>query len=186
MTERLLDLDTIVNAAIELTSECGWECVSARSIARRLNCSTMPIYSQAGSMEELKRAVVARVDRMLVDEQRVPRTDDESLDLAVGYIAFARENPRLFRFLMETPRSVENPEIRGIPMVRELLDSIAEAGAQNDFLLRSWTFTHGLADLLASGTITMDTDEIIRHLRAAGGAFLHADRQGDRKEQTDG
>jgi len=180
MADRVLDLKAIVDAAIELVCECGWACVSARSIGRRLDCSTMPIYSQAGSMDRLKAAVVARANEMLVTEQKVRRTDNESLDLAVGYIAFARNEPRLFRFLMETPRNVENEEVQGIPIVRQILDSISDTSAQTDFLLRTWIFTHGLADLLASGTVTMTDDEIIRHLRAAGGAFLRAELSGER------
>ncbi len=44
MTARIaVDRDRIIEAALDLIREGGWEAVSARSIAARLGSSTMPI-----------------------------------------------------------------------------------------------------------------------------------------------
>lgn len=174
----------IVEAAVQIVREAGWEVVSARSIAARMGSSTMPIYSVIGSMEELHVLAKLRAVEMLQASQRVPRTGNPALDLAVGYVAFAREESRLFHFAISADESValtnKAVSMRDYgeqvavfsPGVKSILDSIVK-GAQGDFLLHSWIFTHGLAELVAAGVIDMSDEEILRHLNAAGAAFFN-------------
>lgn len=202
----------IVEATLALIREAGWEGVSARSIAARLGASTMPIYSAIGSMDDLKALAVDSAEDLLFAEQRRARTGNESLDLAVGYVAFAREEPRLFHFVIQGrglgPASFRPPEgggrdglgkkpgqPRSLPAgeameasrlrvgsevegVKGVLSGLSTERDKEDFLLRSWVFTHGLAELLAAGAFTMDDTEIIRHLLGAGGAFFAIARKG--------
>jgi AcrR family transcriptional regulator len=185
MTRRTVDHESIISAALHLIREGGWEAVSARAIARFLHCSTMPIYSTVGSMENLRLAAGEKAGEIMTVEQHRPRTGNESLDLAVGYIAFAREEPRLFRFLMHQPRNRVDSAVLEMPGVRRLLAPMA-GEERDDFLFRTWVFTHGLADLIASGAVTMTDDEIVRHLTAAGGSFLQMHQQtGETEEQHD-
>jgi len=174
----------IIEAAIDLIREGGWEKVTARNLAIRLGSSTMPIYSSIGSMEDLRKEVTAEGWRRLDDAQHARRTENEALDLAVGFVAFARAEPGLFRFLMRgqahmdlaISKLAEKPEYEAslgresspIHMIFRQLDA---SGQRSDFVLRSWIFAYGLAELVAGGQVEMDDAEIIRHLEAAGGAF---------------
>jgi AcrR family transcriptional regulator len=186
-----IERERIVEAALAIIREGGWAAVSARAIAARLGASTMPIYSAVGSMAELKGAAAARAAELLAAAQRVRRTGDEILDLAVGYVAFAREEPRLFRFIGEAQRgtegraameeSLEEQLATGAPGVaspalRSLLAEFADPARRKDFVFRSWVFTHGLAEMLVSGLVAMDDAEIARQLGAAGGAFYTYDQ----------
>jgi AcrR family transcriptional regulator len=183
---------TIIAAAIELIREGGWEAVSARAIAQRLGASTMPIYSAIGSMEDLRQVAFVEAALALAAAQRKPRTGNEALDLAVGYVAFAREEPRIFKFVMSMQRDMgprlleatENPErlggIQDIEIVRSVLGSLSAPEGKEDFLLRSWIFAHGLAQLVAEGILVLDETEIVRHLREAGGSFYFYEK---RKEE---
>ena len=187
-----IERERIVEAALAIIREGGWAAVSARAIAARLGASTMPIYSAVGSMAELKGAAAARAAELLAAAQRVRRTGDEILDLAVGYVAFAREEPRLFRFIGEaqggpegraaTEESLEEQLATGAPGVaspalRSLLAEFADPARRKDFVFRSWVFTHGLAEMLVSGLVAMDDAEIARQLGAAGGAFYTYDQE---------
>ena len=183
-----IDRDAIVNAAVAVIGEGGWSAVSARSIASRLGASTMPIYSAIGSMEELRRSAFTAIAIRLAEAQRVPRTGNEALDLAVGYVDFAREEPGLFRFFLDNQKDIggairaaaTDPDAPGsiikIPQLGEVLGSLSEPQRKDDLVLRSWIFTHGLAQLLADGTLVMDEHEITRHLQDAGGAFYLYER----------
>ena len=183
-----IDRDGIIDAALELIAEGGWEAVSARSLAARLGTSTMPIYSAMGSMEKLEKEALIAVARLMDAAQRVHRTDNEALDLAIGYVAFAREKPKLFRFLMAGQEHMErlvtetaaNPGFEdsfdATPPIRDLFKQLGESGQRNDFVLRSWIFAYGLAELVSGGQVEMDEDEVIRHLTAAGGAFYLYER----------
>ena len=57
--------DKIIDAAIEVLRDGGFSAVNARSVARKLGCSTQPIYLSFQSMEELKAATadLAYADR---------------------------------------------------------------------------------------------------------------------------
>lgn len=44
----------IKSEAFQMTKESGFEAVSARKLAERLNCSTQPIFRVYQNMEELK------------------------------------------------------------------------------------------------------------------------------------
>lgn len=179
-----IDRESIIKATLDLIREGGWDAVSARSLAARLGASTMPIYSAIGSMEELKKAALERSLELLFRSQRTPRTDNESLDLAVGYVIFAREEPEIFHFidatrgeigkgkLLEVSKDESAPgSIATIGEIREMLEALKAPENQEDFILDSWIFTNGLATLIASGTLDMDEGEITRHLCDAGGAF---------------
>jgi AcrR family transcriptional regulator len=184
-----IDRDAIIQAALALIGEGGWNAVSARSIASRLGASTMPIYSAIGSMEELRRAAFVAAALRLSVAQRKPRTGNEALDLAVGYVAFAREEPGLFRFILANQKDIgdailaaaKNPDAPGaigdIALLNQVLGSLSKPERRDDFVLRCWIFTHGLAELVADGTLVMDEQEITRHLQDAGGAFYLYEQQ---------
>jgi AcrR family transcriptional regulator len=180
--------DMIVEAALDFVRESGWESVSARSLAARLGTSTMPIYSTIGSMEDLKRETLLAAYRLLEAAQRKKRSDNEALDLALGYVVFAKEEPRLFRFVVSgqanmerlVPQAAEGEGFEdsfgATPSTRELFRELAEQGRKSDFVLRTWIFSYGLAELVSGGGVEMDEAEITRHLTAAGGAFYLYER----------
>lgn len=199
--------ERVVEAAFELIREEGWSTVSARSIAQRLGSSTMPIYSHLRSIAEVERALRAKARAMLKEFQSRPWTADVLLNLAFGYIAFARDERHLFRFLyIDRPDVIAEGEMSGMKGFfdqefadrTEVADAVAALGPGLDSLVEhSWIFTHGLAMLLSSGSIGHCTDErILQLLQNAGQAFylLVMDRAGkpesndkDReKENNDG
>ncbi len=148
--------EAIVEAAFSLTREQGWSAVTARSIARKLGSSTMPIYSSMKSMEEIEAEVRGRVAAFIQEYQARDYGGGSSLNMAIGYVTFARDEGNLFRFLY-----VDRPTAYQVP------------AAMNDArVLKSWIFTHGLASLVSAGVLEL-TDRRIRDLlMEAGAAFF--------------
>jgi AcrR family transcriptional regulator len=180
--------EAIVQAAFALTRERGWAAVSARSIAKKLGSSTMPIYSTMKSMEEIERLVRARAESVLSDCQRRPYTDNPVQNLAIGYVAFARDEKNLFRFLY-----VDRPVAATLENDREGAGQASEAQAsaevaahlpeglrmslQDQRVLKSWIFTHGLASLVGNGVLDLPDEKIRDLLLEAGGAFFLYENQ---------
>ncbi len=175
--------ERIVEAAFELTREEGWEAVTVRSIAKRLGSSTMPIYSHFRSIEEVEGAVRIRARALLVEFQGRAWTPEALLNLAFGYIAFARDEAKLFRFLFIDRADVIGEEGMG-NMRRSFVDQFGDDTAQADALAslgpdgqaalmqHTWIFTHGLAVLVNAGSLRDCSDEtILRLLSNAGEAF---------------
>jgi AcrR family transcriptional regulator len=98
--------EQIIDAAFELIREIGWKQVTARSIANHLGSSTMPIYSRMKSLFDLEKELKTRAHKMLRDYQYFAYTENPLLNLAVGYVAFAREEKQLFRFLYPAVRQL--------------------------------------------------------------------------------
>jgi len=179
------DRSVIVDTAVQITREHGWSSVTARSIAKRLGSSTMPIYSTMSSMEKIEREVRVAAERLLICSQRRSFTRDIALNKAIGYVVFARDEPNLFRFLyVDRPTAYAFPhqgeartfegidfdslvETDALPSLREQ----AEVASRDTRILKSWIFAHGLAMLAGSGVIDLSDKKIKELLLEAGAAF---------------
>lgn len=173
----------IIDAAFELVREQGWGGVSTRAIARKMGSSTMPIYSHLRSVEELEKAVRDKARAMLKEFQQRPYTEHALLNLAFGYVVFARDEKNLFRFLyLEKPEGLDLEDVAGMKdsfLMDFGADSEAgralmefKASGQESLIQYTWIFTHGLAMLVNSGAFVSCPDEVIlRYLKHAGEAF---------------
>jgi AcrR family transcriptional regulator len=177
MTQRTtFTKEMIVDAAFALAREHGWAAVTARTIARQLGSSTMPLYSSLKSMEEIEKEVRARAEKLMQDYQRRPYTADPLASSAVGYVAFARDERNLFRFLfVDRPLAMKSPEgtAADVEAVRGVVDLVDQAATalRDPRVLKSWAFTHGLASLISSSVIDLPDDRIVSLLMEAGAAF---------------
>jgi AcrR family transcriptional regulator len=175
--------EQIINAAFELVREKSWSAVTTRAIAKRLGSSTMPIYSHVRSVQELERELQVKARQFLKEYQLHQYTKDALLNLAFGYVTFARDEKYLFRFIyLDRPETFNLEDTHAI---KELFFSEfgqdSEAGKAllelnitgNEAMVQhTWIFTHGLAMLVNSGSLDKYSDEIIlQHLRNAGEAF---------------
>ena len=52
--------EAILDAAVEVLRDGGFSAINARSVARKLGCSTQPIYLSFQNMAELKAALTER------------------------------------------------------------------------------------------------------------------------------
>jgi AcrR family transcriptional regulator len=178
-----IDKQEILDAAWALVREEGGARLNARNLASRMGTSTMPIYSDFGNMAELEAMLRRRVADELQAWQKRSWSPNALLDMAIGYVVFAKEEPRLFRYLFsdlepDALADMTSPLDSGEVGARvsdspDYLESIRALArdVQNQFVFRTWVFVHGLANLLASGGLEMGRAEIVSHLEAAGGAF---------------
>lgn len=180
-------IDEIVEAAWALVREEGAARLSARALAARLGTSTMPIYSSLGNMEELSRLLRERVAAAIGEYQRRSWSSNPMLDAAVGYVRFARDEPRLFKYLWEASAGAEKISLEalaertrqapvgsapgpGSPEIGRFLAALPK-GEQGGLEFHVWIFVHGIASLVAEGIVELDDRSLLAHLEAAGGAF---------------
>jgi AcrR family transcriptional regulator len=167
--------EAIVDTAFAITRRNGWLAVSARSIAQELSASTQPIYSYLESMKKLADEVRLRAMLLLAEYQVRPFTDNPYMNMGIGYIAFAREESNLFRFLYleeahpllpDEKTSMDEAIVRhlGKPLPMKAYFGKISLDGFNDIALKTWLFTHGLAVALCTGSMEPVTDERIRQL----------------------
>ena len=107
--------ERLAAAALELVRQGGPEALNARALARALGCSTQPIFRNFASMEALRDAVLDRAHglyRTGLEARMVQSPYPPYKAAGMAYIAFAREEPQLFRLLFMRSRSgaEEGPE----------------------------------------------------------------------------
>lgn len=82
----------------------GFSAINARSVAKKLGCSTQPIYFSFKNMDELKAALTQRAIELHTQRVRDSLCAHEGNDsryssYGMGFVKFAAEEKQLFRWL---------------------------------------------------------------------------------------
>jgi len=89
----------LIDAAFKIVRQEGINKLSARSLAKELNCSTTPIYRYLDSMDKVEKSMRKRATNLLLEYQLTRRTGHAFFDMGLGYILFAKNEKNLFRLL---------------------------------------------------------------------------------------
>jgi AcrR family transcriptional regulator len=92
--------EDVITAAFELVREKGLAGLSAPSVAEKMGCSTMPIYSHFKNMQALEDEVIQKAWTLVVEYETRHYTGDRWIDQAVGYVLFARDERNLFNCML--------------------------------------------------------------------------------------
>ena len=179
--------DMVIAAAFEVARNAGAENINARTVSKKLNCSTQPVMYHFATIEELKKAAYKKADEYHTQYlMNIPDTQ-ESVMLGIGlnYIRFAVEEPNLFRFLFQSGFIVENtilemidsPEL--VPVIsamQEEIDMSIEKTKEIFMILAM--FVHGYASMIANNSLEYDEKLIATYLeRVYTGAVLAITRE---------
>jgi AcrR family transcriptional regulator len=144
----------IIDAAFEIVRKGGWVQLSARSIAKRLKSSTMPIYSQFKTMEMIEEEVVKKAVALQAEYSAAPLTDVSALNNGIGYVLFAWEEPHLFTAINDEKHVSMHIHYSAVLFdahVDELTRNPRMAGLSRDqlgyFQFLAWMFVQGIASL---------------------------------------
>ena len=178
--------DIIIEAAIEVARESGFESINARTVSERLHCSTQPVMYHFSTIDNLKRAAYARVDRLHSEYMmNIPPGQNPILAIGLNYIRFAVEEPRPFRFLFQSGYARENSLLEVVDS-EELLPVLAvmREGAglsmakTKAVFITVAMFAHGYASIIANNHLEFNENLIAEHLeRTWRGAVLAATRE---------
>lgn len=187
--------ENIIDAAFELLRNKGVQEISVRNISVAMGVSTMPIYSQFKNMDALIAALYDKAEAAHLEYQKRPYTEQGLLNMSIGTVMFAQEEPQLFRFLhFDHPRKLTVEQRDKLfqggavatvnqymgedsPIAKELPGSDDETVGK--LAQKGWIFTIGLATMVNSGMLPkMSVEEIIETIGDAGTAFYqyHVDK----------
>lgn len=175
--------DMIVTAAFEIAREAGAEYINARSVAKKLNCSTQPVMYHFATIKELKRAAYDKANEYHTEYLlAIPETREGAVMSGIGlnYIRFAVENPHLFRFLFQSDMAAENdlPELINSDGLLPVLSVMQEemnitAEQTKEIFVTLAMFVHGYASIIANNSFEYNEKLIAAQLeRVYTGAVL--------------
>ncbi len=169
-----LTKETIVAAAVEIVRNRGVDALNARELAKELQRSTQPIFSNFRTMDEVKEAVLYCATEIY--EGYLQKEGEAGIyppykASGMGYIRFAKEEKELFKLLFMRNRSAET-----IPQTSQELEEMAGVVATNlqiphedafQFHLKMWIYVHGIATMMATSYLDWDWDFVSETLTDA-------------------
>ena len=175
--------EMVVNAAIEVARQSGYESINARTVSGQLHCSTQPVMYHFSTIESLKKAAYKRLDQLHSEYMMNTRPgQDPILGIGLNYIRFAVEEPQLFRFLFQSGYAEENNLLEMVDS-EELVPVLAAmregAGLSMEktrqVFITVALFAHGYASIIANNHLEFDEKLIAEHLECTwNGAVLAA------------
>ena len=167
------DREKIIEISLSIASKEGLDKLNARRIAKELNSSVNPIFNNFKNMDELKKEVYERIYSIYKEYMNNGKNCDNSYKgMGLGYIKFAKDYPEFFKtiFMQKYDINAENfitADAEGNDVIKEgqKLTGL-DFDEQKKFHVRVWIFTHGIACLVATKTITISDDEISELLQS--------------------
>lgn len=159
--------EDILQAAFILTRTDGFESVNARNIAKKLGCSTHPIFRVYKNMSELKQKLYKYIEDYY-NQYIESKMGGENVFLNIGlaYLDFASEESNLFKMLfmsnsievMDFMELIDNEENQQVIYAITRLAQVDEKKARKIYI-NTWLFTHGIAAMLATNNLTLSLEK---------------------------
>lgn len=158
--------EAISEVAFSIVCEQGINALTAKTLAKRLNCSTQPIFWRYSGMNELIEEITQKAQSLFAEYLHRPIEGVNTYkSIGINYIKFAKEHKNLFKMLyMSEKVASENvlTDDKNMPYVLDTImqeSTISQADATKLFK-QMWLFSHGIATMIATDTARFADSEI--------------------------
>jgi AcrR family transcriptional regulator len=99
--KKQIEKHLIIEKAFEMVQREGYPSITARKLAKELNCSTQPIYQTFADMKELKMELIKKAQEKMLHfiMDKGDKTIPIELAYIMAYIRFAAEEKYLFQLI---------------------------------------------------------------------------------------
>ena len=152
--------EMIIDATFEIIRNTGVETVNARTISKKLNCSTQPVMYHFKTIEEYHSAYIMDI-----------HSNNPMKDIGLNYIQFAVKEKNLFRFLFQSneflgkniSELINAEELQ--PIIAILSQETAVNAEQAKIIFRSlFLIAHGYASMFANNEMEYDEQTVLSDL----------------------
>ena len=158
----------ILHAAFKMTREQGIASVNARAIAKELGCSTQPIFRAFVNMESIKTEIIRMSSELynIYMMRSATVADKPYLSMGMAYVAFARDEPELYKLLFMCDRTKDGgPNDVQQQLPEYIIDMVMQrTGLEREqarrFHSQIWIYTYGLATMVSTRYIDVTQEQI--------------------------
>ncbi|MCZ3759709.1 TetR/AcrR family transcriptional regulator [Lactobacillus gasseri] len=168
-----IDKQRILDAAYKLAVRGGIESLTARNIAKAVNCSTQPIYLEFENMQDLRNQVLARIsDELKSNTLQQNFTGEPLIDLDLSYLYFAKEHVDLFGAMFVDGKFgnqmiVDTLMGLGIEKFKQQFDAEQYSDERlKHIVIANWIAATGLATLLINKMANFTQAQMVSVLKA--------------------
>ncbi len=155
--------EMILSKAFEILRTNGMDSVSVTALAKKLHCSTQPIYLSFKNMDALRAELSEQAVEFFLQFMNESGEEPDLFDMA--YIQFAKDEKELFQFLFMRQNAFEELREGLSPImdqsISRLMDqyhiSHDEAHFFHDQL---WMHAHGIAAMIATDFCDWDMKKV--------------------------
>lgn len=185
--------DMILSAGYELARKEGIESVNSRNIAKKLSCSTQPIFSSFATMEELRKGVFDFACNKFVKEVTENKDDSNFLSLTTKwYLDLLRNEPNLYKLLYFSDgfdRGALSELISQFSSNHALIAKLhelysLEEKSCSDILLRAFSILHGIGALVFFNSFEISDKDIMDTVKRTVFEMVRCAQEEMEKRQT--
>ncbi|SOC40769.1 TetR/AcrR family transcriptional regulator [Ureibacillus acetophenoni] len=159
-----LDLNKIIQTAVEIADNEGLEAVTLASLARKLSVKSPSLFNHIKGLASLKSEMSLYGLRLLLEKLKISiegKEQDEALSaMAYAYVEFTREHPGLYEITIQAPEEIDGELKKASDEIVELIIHVLKDYNldHNNMIhtirgLRS--LLHGFSSLEQSGAFAM-------------------------------
>ena len=152
-----MDKNQIIQAAIEIAKESGWKKASIRNISKRINYSTIKIYSEFGNKESLMLSIQKKGFNMLresmiaaIKNKKSP--EEQFIALNLAYYDFAKTHQAYYNLMFQMD-GTNCPKADGATLqhtsepIRALISQLSGRPTTKSQFFNWWAMMHGYTSI---------------------------------------
>lgn len=160
--------EAILIASLSLLRNGGIEALTIKEVAKKLGCSTQPVYLSFEGMEELRLETTKEAQRFFINYLKASKENPANL-YGLRYIRFAKEESNLFKFLFMRQNAFSELREALAPIMDGSISQIMEQyhieqEEAHHFHDQLWVHTHGIASMIATGFCDWNMDKVQKML----------------------
>jgi Bacterial regulatory proteins, tetR family. len=162
-----LSKETIMAAALAIVRKKGVEALSARVLGRELGCSSSPIFTAFGSMDELLTEVRKSAIQVFSNQVKDAMNYTPAFkEYGLRFIRFAKKEPNLFKLIFLNPSAAAEGMNRQAEIIKQsMMQEYALTEEQAGMLIsETWIYGCGMATLISSGARNLDEETVSMRL----------------------
>lgn len=164
----------ILETAYQVVKTEGFEGFTARNIAKKMDCSTQPIYLEFKNMDDLKQELVEKIKTYINETiYQKERAEDPLLNMCLNYIYFAKDEPVFFKALyfesqLDTDQMHAISSEMMMQVFKELEVTKELSKAEKMKLFKNiWITVHGTAVLIAQDFLKFHEKDVTDYIKQA-------------------
>lgn len=175
----------VIDAALEVVRESGVENINARTVSRKLGCSTQPVMWNFKTIADIRKAAYERADRLHSEYILDIQGSDPLKAIGLNYIRFAADEKNLFRFIFQSDgfsgkslsELIDGAEF--MPIYDILAQEAQTDPEQAKAIFKSlFLYVHGYASMLANNAMSYNEEELSKELELIFEGAVYASRKG--------
>jgi AcrR family transcriptional regulator len=183
--------EQIIETALEIVIEKGFDALSVRFLANELGSSVAPIYVNFKSSQDLLDAVLQKIQQIMWQYSTKEYCEYGFFNIGIGQLLLARDYPKLYLDLLLKPplaRSHTVPEKRVFEKMVEIMqeDPMLEGLSQEQcarLLEKMSVQTSGLAIAIAKEEPEMTVEHALQVMEETANQLIFAEKTGYSKSE---